>query len=205
MPAEHGGKGWTLVPDPEAVAVITRIVKELLEGVSVSLISAGLHRDGIPTPRDHWALKQKRKTGGKTGGAKGEKGTVRERFAWNPAVITRMLRNPTLLGWKMHKGKPIRDDQGDPITSPSPILRGREGKLAPQLPPFARGRPSGVVARHPGGRASWPWLMGKPHHAHEPATDAHAPHSPRTARPHEDGQCGGFSRVSSNYASGRRT
>ncbi|MET8555807.1 recombinase family protein [Streptomyces sp. NPDC004959] len=126
MPAEHGGKGWTLVPDPEAVAVITRIVKELLEGVSVSMISAGLNRDGIPTPRDHWALKRKRKTGGKTGGAKGEKGTVRERFAWNPAVITRMLRNQTLLGWKMHKGKPVRDDEGNPIMSTETPIMTRE-------------------------------------------------------------------------------
>ncbi|MFD8749752.1 recombinase family protein [Kitasatospora sp. NPDC059577] len=33
MPEEFGGKGWTLVPDPDAVLVIERIVRELLEGL----------------------------------------------------------------------------------------------------------------------------------------------------------------------------
>ncbi|WP_037934729.1 recombinase family protein [Streptomyces sp. SPB78] len=126
MPAEHGGKGWTLVPDPDAVKVIERIVKELLGGVTASMIAAGLNADGIPSPRDHWALKMKRKTGGKTGGARGEKGVTRERWSWNPAVITRMLRNPSLLGWKMHNGKPVRDDKGNPIMSTAEPIMTRE-------------------------------------------------------------------------------
>ncbi|WP_405469491.1 hypothetical protein [Streptomyces canus] len=50
----------------------------------------GLNLDKIPTPRDHWAMKKGRATGGKTGG---EKGRAKDAFNWNPAVITRMLRN----------------------------------------------------------------------------------------------------------------
>ncbi|MFB6908064.1 recombinase family protein [Streptomyces bacillaris] len=126
MPKEHGGIGWTLVPDPDAVAVIERIVRELLEGVTVSAIAVGLNADQVPSPRDHWAVKKEREKGGKTGGARGSH-VVRDVFKWTPAVITRMLRNPVLLGWKMHKGKPVRDAEGNPVmATETPILSREE-------------------------------------------------------------------------------
>ncbi|MFE4609985.1 recombinase family protein [Streptomyces niveus] len=125
MPKEHGGIGWTLVPDPDAVKVIERIVRELLEGATLSAVAIGLNVDSIPSPRDHWAVKQGRKKGGKTGGAKGEH-TVREVFKWTPAVISRMLQNETLLGWKMHKGKPVRDAEGNPIMATETPIMTRE-------------------------------------------------------------------------------
>ncbi|MWA14276.1 recombinase family protein [Streptomyces sp. BA2] len=125
MPKEHGGIGWTLVPDPEAVTVIERIVRELLEGKTVSAIAVGLNADNIPSPRDHWAVKMQREKGGKTGGAKGSH-TVRAVFKWTPAVITRMLRNETLLGWKMHRGKPVRDPEGDPVMQTEQPIMTRE-------------------------------------------------------------------------------
>ncbi|MEU3053287.1 recombinase family protein [Streptomyces griseus] len=126
MPEEHGGIGWTLVPDPDAVKVIERIVRELLEGATVSAIAVGLNADSIPSPRDHWAVKMKREKGGKTGGAEGSH-VVRSVFQWTPTVITRMLRNETLLGWKMHQGKPVRDAEGNPIMqTETPILTREE-------------------------------------------------------------------------------
>ncbi|MFJ5846793.1 MULTISPECIES: recombinase family protein [unclassified Streptomyces] len=125
MPKEQGGIGWTLVPDPDAVKVIERIVRELLEGATLSAVAAGLNVDSIPSPRDHWAVKMERKKGGKTGGAKGSH-VVRDVFKWTPAVISRMLRNPTLLGWKMHKGRPVRDAEGDPIMSTETPIMTRE-------------------------------------------------------------------------------
>ncbi|MFJ6617209.1 recombinase family protein [Kitasatospora sp. NPDC091335] len=124
MPEEFGGKGWTLVPDPDAVKVIERIIRELLEGRTVSAIAIGLNADNVPTPRDHWAVKNGRETGGKTGGVKG---LTRDRFKWTPGVITRILRNETLLGWKMHKGKPVRDGQGNPVMAAlNPIMTREE-------------------------------------------------------------------------------
>ncbi|MFB7477211.1 recombinase family protein [Kitasatospora sp. NPDC056184] len=126
MPEEFGGKGWTLVPDPDAVGVIERIVRELLEGATVSAIAAGLNSDGVLSPRDYWADKMGRERGGKTGGAKGSH-TVRAKFKWTPSVITRLLRSETLIGWKTHKGKPVRDDQGNPVMcTTDPILTREE-------------------------------------------------------------------------------
>ncbi|MCX5398456.1 recombinase family protein [Streptomyces sp. NBC_00102] len=128
MPTEHGGIGWTLVPDPDAVKVIERVVRELLEkkGATLSAVAAGLNRDSIPSPRDHWAVKMKREKGGKTGGAKGTH-VVRDVFKWTPAVIGRMLRNETMLGWKMHKGRPVRDAEGNPImAAENPVMTREE-------------------------------------------------------------------------------
>lgn len=87
-------------------------------------MAVGLNEDQIPSPRDYWAVKQNRAKGGKTGG---EKGLVRDSFNWNPTVLTRMLKNPTLLGWKMHKGKPVRDDQGNPVMhTETPVMTREE-------------------------------------------------------------------------------
>ncbi|WP_406002177.1 recombinase family protein [Streptomyces sp. NBC_00829] len=124
MPKEHGGIGWTLVPDPDAVLIIERIVRELLEGKTASAVAVGLNEDQVPSPRDHWAMKQNRAKGGRPGGSKG---LVKEAFNWNPMVLTRMLKNATLLGWKMHLGKPVRDDQGSPIMhTETPIMTREE-------------------------------------------------------------------------------
>ncbi|MFI0262094.1 recombinase family protein [Streptomyces sp. NPDC017056] len=124
MPKEHGGIGWTLVPDPDAVKVIERVVRELLEGKTAAVVAIGLNEDKVPTPRDHWAVKNGRKKGGKTGG---EKGLVKDVFNWTGSVIARMLKNPTLIGWKMHKGKPVRDAEGNPVmTTEQPVMERAE-------------------------------------------------------------------------------
>ncbi|MCX4677548.1 recombinase family protein [Streptomyces sp. NBC_01433] len=125
MPAEFGGVGWTLVPDPDAVTIIERIVRELLEGKTVSAIAAGLNVDQKASPRDHLAVKMQRTKGGKTGGAKGAP-TACEVFKWTPSVIRQILRNETLIGWKMHQARPVRDAQGNPIMHTEQPIMTRE-------------------------------------------------------------------------------
>ncbi|MFD3994266.1 recombinase family protein [Streptomyces sp. NPDC058548] len=129
-PAALEGGGWTLVQDTEAdektgpapVTVIERIIKELMNGKSAAAIAQELNKDGIPSPRDYWALKKGRTTGGKTGGKPGET-VVRDRFVWRHNAIKEFLTSERMLGWKITGGKPVRDSDGAPIMATNePIL-----------------------------------------------------------------------------------
>jgi DNA invertase Pin-like site-specific DNA recombinase len=133
MPAPLEGGGWTLVQDPEAVAVLERVIKELKgdpsKGVppkSLAAIARGLNEDLIPSSRDHWSIKKGRKTGGKTGGAAGET-VVRGRFTWRHNALKELLTSERLLGWKVTDDKPVRDSDGAPVMATSePILTREE-------------------------------------------------------------------------------
>lgn len=132
MPKELGS-GKTLMPDPDAVKVIERIIRDLLAGKTINKICQELNTDKVPTPRDHWSLKRGRKMGGKTGGAKGET-TVREFFKWVPSVIRKVLTSPALIGWKTHNGKPVRDSEGAPVMlTTTPILTREEFDVVGKL------------------------------------------------------------------------
>ncbi|MGQ4440531.1 recombinase family protein, partial [Streptomyces violaceoruber] len=127
------GGGWTLVQDPEAVAVLERIIRELMgdpsrgiQGKSLAAIARGLNEDGIPSSRDHWSIKQGRATGGKTGGKAGET-VVRGRFAWRHGAIKQLLTSERLLGWKVTDDKPVRASNGAPVmATDEPILERAE-------------------------------------------------------------------------------
>jgi DNA invertase Pin-like site-specific DNA recombinase len=133
MPAPLDSGGWTLAQDPEAVAVIERIIRELLgdpsngvPGKSLAAIARGLNDDGIPSSRDHWSLKKGRETGGKTGGKAGET-VVRGRFAWRHSAIKELLTSERLLGWKVTDNNPVRDSKGRPVMATAePILTREE-------------------------------------------------------------------------------
>ncbi|MFI9444228.1 MULTISPECIES: recombinase family protein [Streptomyces] len=133
MPAPLDGGGWTLAQDPEAVAVIERIILELMGdpsksvlGKSAADVARGLNADGIPSPRDHWSLKKGRDTGGKTGGRAGETVT-RGRFTWRHGSIKELLTSERMLGWKTQDNKPVRDSEGKPVMATAePILTREE-------------------------------------------------------------------------------
>ncbi|MEU7635817.1 recombinase family protein [Streptomyces sp. NPDC039016] len=125
VPMPEGG-GYTLALDPEAVAVVERIIRELVDGTAVSAIAVALNEEGIPSPRDHWALKRGRSTGGKTGGRHYDAGTEVERFRWGSSTIKALLTSPTLLGYKVHKGTPVRDAEGRPVVATDQPLLNRE-------------------------------------------------------------------------------
>ncbi|MGW9133656.1 recombinase family protein [Streptomyces sp. NPDC055681] len=129
-PAPLEGGGVTLVQDTKAVAVIERIIKELMAGKTASAICAELNGAGIASPRDHWSLLKGRKTGGKAGGSTGEK-IVKERFKWRHNAVKKLLTSEGLLGWKMTNSgpvrEPVRDGEGVPIMATrEPILTREE-------------------------------------------------------------------------------
>lgn len=50
MPKEHGGIGRILVPDPVAVRVIERLVRDLLGGVALTDLCTALNGEGVLSP-----------------------------------------------------------------------------------------------------------------------------------------------------------
>ncbi len=127
MPVEHGGVGWTLVPDPIAVRLIERLIAALASGMSPHGIAKMLNTDKVLSPSAHWtALKARLKN--KIADSTAEPAeSVRRRAQWRAQTITKMLTNPALMGWKMHKGNPVRDVQGAPVmASETPILTREE-------------------------------------------------------------------------------
>lgn len=119
-PAPLDSGGWTLVPDQSAIIVLERVIRDLKKGMTIAAIAIELNKEGVPSPRDHWAIKKGRETGGKTGG---KTGTTRDRFGWSFDVIKRLLKSETLMGWKVSNGVPVRDNEGAPVMcTADPIL-----------------------------------------------------------------------------------
>jgi DNA invertase Pin-like site-specific DNA recombinase len=127
MPAEHGA-GVTLVPDPEAVKLLTRIIRGILAGESASAVAAKLNAEGALTWRDYISQKLGKPLGGRSPKSRhGEKGRVFTRWTWTGDTVTGILRSPALLGWKLHKNQPVRDSQGAPVLfTESPLLTREE-------------------------------------------------------------------------------
>ncbi|MEU1077426.1 MULTISPECIES: recombinase family protein [unclassified Streptomyces] len=125
-PAEHGGVGWTLAPDPEAIEVIERIIAALLAGLAPLAIARMLNADRVLSPSAHWAAYRART---KNGGAEPEESATAKRkpAQWRDKTIVKMLTSPAIMGWKMHRGNPVRDDQGAPVlAAEKPILTREE-------------------------------------------------------------------------------
>ncbi|MGP9018898.1 recombinase family protein [Streptomyces sp. BR1] len=142
MPAEHGGVGWTLVPDPDAIKVIERIIAALVSGLAPLAIARMLNADGELSPSAHWAAYRART---KNNGAEPEESSAPKRkpAQWRDKTIVKMLTSPAIMGWKMHRGNPVRDDQGNPIlAAEKPILTREEfdqvGALLAPKPVAAR-------------------------------------------------------------------
>ncbi|MET8125709.1 recombinase family protein [Streptomyces sp. NPDC005231] len=136
-PAPLDPGGWTLVSDQSAVAVLERVIRELQGGKTLAAIAVALNTDGVPSPRDHWALKNGRETGGKTGGAKG---ITRDRFGWSFDVLKRLVRSETLIGWKVAGGVPVRNSEGAPVMcTADPIMSRAEFDAVQTLLPKQEG------------------------------------------------------------------
>lgn len=109
VPAPLEGGGWTLVKDPEAVKVIERIIKALVEGETANSIALALNADDVLSPADHWSKYKSRK--------------VEKPARWSSVTVARILRTETLIGWKVSDDKPVRDSKGRPIMATrEPIL-----------------------------------------------------------------------------------
>ncbi|MER5638436.1 recombinase family protein [Kitasatospora sp. NPDC002227] len=115
-PLEGGGR--TLEIDPVALGILRLIIKLLMvEKRTVSAIAQHLTMMRVPTPVDYNVLRKY--------GENSEKGrkVLANLKPWRPTTLRGVLTSESLMGWKMHNGVPIRDENGDPITATdTPIL-----------------------------------------------------------------------------------
>ncbi|MFI9082112.1 recombinase family protein [Streptomyces sioyaensis] len=110
------GEGWKLGPDMVAVAILERIIRDVLDGKSLQSIAMGLNEDEVLAPRDYQAKLLGRSTGGK------RHGRIIDRFNWTAGTLSKVLRTKTLMGHKTHKGKTVRDKDGNPILIGESVL-----------------------------------------------------------------------------------
>ncbi|MET9617107.1 recombinase family protein [Kitasatospora indigofera] len=118
---EGDWKGWTLVQDTKAVAVFLFIIGEILEGRAINAIAQNLTEQRVPCPTDHQALKKLRP------GSDEEKKLLATLKPWRPATIRDLLASENMIGWKTHRGNPVRKDDGSPVLmTAEPILTREE-------------------------------------------------------------------------------
>ncbi len=105
VPREGGG--WSLAQDREAVAVVQRIVRDLLSGATLTGEARALTSEGVCTPADHYRTQRGLQPLGRR---------------WQTTPLRNLLRSPALLGRVHHDGELVRDDDGQPIQLAEPLV-----------------------------------------------------------------------------------
>jgi site-specific DNA recombinase len=101
------GGGWTLVEDREAAEVIRRVVRELLEGATLTGAARTLTSEGVTTPADHY---------------RAQRGLQPLGRRWQTTPLRNLLRSPALLGQAHYQGSIVRDDAGLPVQLGEPLV-----------------------------------------------------------------------------------
>ncbi|MFF9495726.1 recombinase family protein [Streptomyces flaveolus] len=110
------GSGWSLAPDPDSAALVHAIVKDVRQGLSLIAIARKLNDAGVPVPRDRHAQLQGRPMGGR------RHGRDFERFRWTSGTLSKVLRSPSLMGHRVHRGQTVRGPEGAPVLIGPPVL-----------------------------------------------------------------------------------
>lgn len=121
------GKGWVLVKDGAAVAIIEEICRRLLDGDSLNAVATYLNTEGVVTPLDHVRL---------------QKGQTPKGHSWATPSLKKMLQSKTLLGMAERNGKVLYGDQGLPVMRAEPILtRQKWGEVQDRLEKLSDTKP----------------------------------------------------------------
>lgn len=102
-PVPREGGGYVLDKDENEFKLLRNIIDRVFEGESCVAIAKDLNERGVPSP-------------------KASRYEHRQDAVWHEATIRNMLRSKSMLGWTLHKGKPVLDDQGQPILKMPPAM-----------------------------------------------------------------------------------
>jgi site-specific DNA recombinase len=102
-----GGGGWRLVEDREAADSVRRIIRDLLDGATLTGEARLLTSEGVVTPADHYLTRR---------------GLQPQGREWRTTPLRNLLRSPALLGQVHHDGKIVRDAEGVPVQLGEPLV-----------------------------------------------------------------------------------
>jgi site-specific DNA recombinase len=111
----RSGAGKVLEIDPEAYAVVRRIVDAVIDGVPLIRIARELNDEGVLPPATHYWVSV-----GNHGPTLG---------VWKAGPIKRLLLAPTLVGHAHLGGVAVRDDHGQPVKMAEPLVSDDERDL----------------------------------------------------------------------------
>lgn len=100
--AKREGGGFELVKDPREQQILQEIYRLALENYTATDICKHLEKNGVPTT-----------TVLRTGEGSG---------TWHSTVVLELLRNKVYLGWTVHDGQVLLDDNGDPVMRCEPSI-----------------------------------------------------------------------------------
>ena len=114
-----------LAPHFQEAPIVRRIVAEFLSGSTLVRIAKGLNEDGIPSPAAAKAADMR---------AAGREPRARFDSTWRISTLSRVLRNPALVGWQKHNGRIVLGPDGDPISFGDGILEpGEHARVLAEL------------------------------------------------------------------------
>jgi len=114
-----------LAPHFQEAPIVRRIVAEFLSGSTLVRIAKGLNEDGLPSPAAAKAADMR---------AAGREPRARFDSTWRISTLSRILRNPALVGWQKHNGRIVLGPDGDPISFGDGILEpGEHARVLAEL------------------------------------------------------------------------
>jgi site-specific DNA recombinase len=102
-----------LIPHPDEAPIVRRIVADFLDGQPARQIARALNEAGIPAPAAAKAAQIR---------AEGREPTKGMSTWWSTQAVTRLLRNPVLVGWARHNGRIVLGPDGEPVSFGEGIL-----------------------------------------------------------------------------------
>jgi site-specific DNA recombinase len=102
-----------LTPHPDEAPVVRRIVADFLEGQPARQIATALNRAEITAPAAAKAAQIR---------AAGREPKQGMSTWWSTQAVTRLLRNPVLVGWARHNGRVVLGPDGEPMSFGEGIL-----------------------------------------------------------------------------------
>jgi site-specific DNA recombinase len=102
-----------LTPHPDEAPIVRRIVLDFLDGQSARQIARALNEAGILAPAASKAAQIR---------ADGREPKEAMSTWWSTSAVTRLLRNPVLVGWARHNGRIILGPDGEPVSFGDGIL-----------------------------------------------------------------------------------